>query len=438
MWWITDGQPVSTFSVDADGGAYSNFRRIIRSGLIPPPEAIRTEEFINYFNYDFQEPKAGEDISLQGEISSCPWATDHRLISIGIKGRTLPEIPTSNLVLLIDVSGSMSSPDKLPLLKDALVLLVEQFRPEDRIALVTYAGSSKVALNSTPGDQKEKILKAIEKLKTGGSTGGAKGIATAYEIAEENFIPNGNNRVVMATDGDFNVGISSQEELIDLIEEKRETGVFLTTIGTGSGNYQEGKMEQIANHGNGTYEYLDDIKQAEKLFVHEYSKLFTVAKDVKVQVKFNPEIIQAYRLIGYENRVLSEEDFENDSTDGGEIGAGQTIAALYEVVPQIDIASKQAPSFSVQFRYKKPSQNRSRALSLEIEDGGMDFGQASENHRWAAAVASFALVARGSSHKGTANFPMVINWMEQALEFDPHNYRSGALELAREASRMYD
>ncbi|MEM9985154.1 MAG: von Willebrand factor type A domain-containing protein, partial [Bacteroidota bacterium] len=350
----TDEQPVSTFSVDADGGAYSNFRRIIRSGLLPPPAAIRTEEFINYFTYDIQEPEMGEDISLRGEISSCPWATDHRLISIGIKGRSLAEIPASNLVLLIDVSGSMSSSDKLPLLKDALALLVDQFRPEDRIALVTYAGSSKVKLKSTPGDQKETILKAIRRLETGGGTGGAKGITTAYEIAEENFIPNGNNRVIMATDGDFNVGISSQEELLELIEEKRESGIFLTTIGTGSGNYQEGKMEQIANHGNGTYEYLDDLEQAEKLFVHEYAKLFTVAKDVKVQVSFNPEIIQAYRLIGYENRVLSEEDFENDSTDGGEIGAGQTIAALYEIVPQIDIASKQEPSFSIQFRYKKP------------------------------------------------------------------------------------
>ncbi len=434
----TSQEPISTFSVDADGGAYSNVRRIIRSGLTPPDDAIRTEEFINYFMYDYPEPVAGEDIGLSGEVSSCPWTPDNRLIRIGLKGRSLEEIPPSNLVLLVDVSGSMRSDDKLPLLKDALELLVEQFRPEDRIAIVTYSGSSEVLLESTPGSDKNKILRKIRKLRAGGSTAGAQGILTAYEIAQENFIQDGNNRVIMATDGDFNVGVSTQEDLLDLIEEQRESGVFLTTIGTGSGNYQEGKMEQIANHGNGTYEYLDDMEQAEKLFVHEYSKLFTVAKDVKVQVEFNPSMVQAYRLIGYENRLLDTEDFENDSTDAGEIGAGQTITALYEIIPAVGAATKNEPSFEIQFRYKQPDEDQSQLLTLEVLDEGVDFAQASENHRWAIAVAGYALVMRDSPYKGTANYASVINWMEAATSFDPYGYREAAIELVQESEFLFD
>jgi Ca-activated chloride channel homolog len=341
-------------------------------------------------------------------------------------------------VLLIDVSGSMRAEDKLPLLQQALTLLVEQLRPIDRIALVTYSGQSEVVLPSTSGGDKVEILAAIQELEAGGGTAGEAGIHTAYQIAEDHFIPNGNNRVIMATDGDFNLGVASQDELIALIEEKRDSGVLLTTIGTGSGNYQEGKMEQLANHGNGTYEYLDDLTQARKLFVQEYSKLFTVAIDVKVQVIFNPTLIQAYRLIGYENRTLDQAEFERDSTDAGEIGAGQTITALYEVVPQVDASTKDTPSFTVQFRYKKKPQSPSRRLSLAVVDQGLAFEAASEDHRWASAMASAALVLRASTHRGTATFATVLSWMEAATEHDPYGYREEAIKLMRKAQELYN
>ncbi len=434
----TEDHPTSSFAVDADGGAYSNVRRLIRDGIRPPAAAIRSEEFINYFPMDHPDPAPGEDIGLSGEVSACPWAMEHRLVRIGLKGRPLDTLPASNLVLLIDVSGSMRAEDKLPLLQQALTLLVEQLRPIDRIALVTYSGQSEVVLPSTSGGDKVEILAAIQELEAGGGTAGEAGIHTAYQIAEDHFIPNGNNRVIMATDGDFNLGVASQDELIALIEEKRDSGVLLTTIGTGSGNYQEGKMEQLANHGNGTYEYLDDLTQARKLFVQEYSKLFTVAIDVKVQVIFNPTLIQAYRLIGYENRTLDQAEFERDSTDAGEIGAGQTITALYEVVPQVDASTKDTPSFTVQFRYKKKPQSPSRRLSLAVVDQGLAFEAASEDHRWASAMASAALVLRASTHRGTATFATVLSWMEAATEHDPYGYREEAIKLMRKAQELYN
>ena len=328
-------EPVSTFSIDADGASYSNMRRFIRGNQLPPRHAVRVEEFINYFNFDYDDSSGGHPISLNGEVSSCPWEQGNKLIRIGIKGQTIPEnmLPPSNIVLLLDVSGSMRNSFKLPLVQEALNLYVDEIDAEDRLAIVTYAGNAGVALPSTPGDEKTTIKAAINSLSAGGSTAGAEGIITAYEIALENFIEGGNNRIILATDGDFNVGPSSQEALISLIEEKRELGVFLTVIGVGSGNLQDGKMEQLADNGNGTYEYMDDIEQGRKIFIHEFSKFYTVAKDVKVQVDFNPHLVHSYRLIGYENRILNEEDFEDDTKDAGEIGASQSITALYEIKP---------------------------------------------------------------------------------------------------------
>lgn len=432
----TVDEPTSTFSIDADGGAYTNVRRLLNEGQKPDPNAIRTEEFINYFPFDYADPTDGEAIALNGEVSGCPWTPDNRLIRIGIKGKSFDQIPTTNFVLLIDVSGSMG--DDMDLIRESLLILTESFRDDDRIAIVTYAGSDKVHLESTPGSNASKIKRKINNLRSGGSTNGADGIITAYEIAQEHFIQGGNNRIILITDGDFNVGPSSQEDLIELIEEKRKTGVFLTTIGTGSGNYQEGKMEQLANHGNGTYEYLDNIEQAEKLFVHEFSKLYTVAKDVKVQVTFNPEMVTSYRLIGYENRVLDNQDFTNDSTDAGELGAGQTVTALYEIVPTTAAASKSDPSFTIDFRYKMPDEDQSRPLSLDVVDEGKTFEAASENMRFAGSVVSMALLMRDSEYKGNTSFDQIKGWMTKANTYDPYGYRAGALEFLELARPFYE
>jgi len=432
----TADQPISTFSVDADGGAFSNVRRILNEGRKPESDAIRIEEFINYFPFDYPNPNTGEAIALNGEVSACPWNTAHKLVRIGIKGKSFEVNPHSNFVLLVDVSGSMEN--EMPLVREALTLLAESFEADDRIAIVTYSGKVKVALESTPGDDQNKILKAIDKLKAGGSTAGGAAIEMAYDIAVENLIEEGNNRVIMITDGDFNVGISSQEDLIALIESRRDQGVFLTTVGTGSGNYQEGKMEQLANNGNGTFEYLDNIEQAEKIFVHERSKLFTVAKDVKVQVEFNPNLVESYRLIGYENRLLENSDFQNDSTDAGEIGAGQTVTALYEIVPATGSSNVNDPSFTIDFRYKFPDEDVSRPLSLEIVDEGNVFAQASENMRWAAAISALGLLMRDSQYKGDANWAEVREWMQDARSFDPHGFRNGGIEFLDLARPFYE
>jgi len=327
-------QPVSTFSIDADGGSYTNMRRFLHLGQAPPDASVRIEEYINYFTFDYQEPTSGENVSLESEVSSCPWNTEHYLIRVGMKGMSIPEdeLPNSNYVFLIDVSGSMNSPDKLGMLKVGFKSMVDNLRDQDRVAIVTYAGDVGLLLESTYGDHKEAIKSAIDQLGAGGSTAGAAGITTAYDIAEENFIVEGNNRVILGTDGDFNVGISSTDELIELIEEKRESGIYLTVLGVGGGNLNDHMMEQIANKGNGNYEYIDNAKQIKKVFTNELAKFYTVAKDAKIQITFDSTMVDSYRLIGYENRALNEEDFENDSTDAGEIGSSQTITALYEQV----------------------------------------------------------------------------------------------------------
>jgi len=432
--------PVSTFSVDADGGSYSNVRRFITDQMIPPAAAIRTEEFINYFPLDYANPTGDTPIAINGEISSCPWNSENQLIRIGIKGKSVDraDFPTGNLVLLVDVSGSMSNPDKLPLLQESLRLFVEEMRPEDKIALVTYAGSAGVALDATAGTEKAKIIQAIASLSSGGSTAGAQGIITAYEIAEQNFVEGGNNRVILASDGDFNVGPSSQEELIELIESKRDSGIFLTVLGMGTGNFNDAAMEQIANHGNGNYEYIDRLEQGKKVFIYEYGKFLTIAKDVKIQVDFNQETVEAYRLIGYENRLLEEEDFTDDTKDAAEIGAGQTITALYEIIPaqKNSPVLRQEPIFTIDFRYKNADENESEPLQLAIFDKGNTFSQASENLRFAASTAGFAMLLRDSKYKGTLDYQQLLGWSRQAISFDPHGFRQEFITLVQQASTL--
>ncbi|MEN8230961.1 MAG: von Willebrand factor type A domain-containing protein, partial [Bacteroidota bacterium] len=328
--------PLSTFSIDVDKASYSNVRRFLNMGQLPPMDAVRIEEMINYFNYDYPEPKGKHPFSVYTEISQCPWNESHQLLHVGLKGKSIDksELPASNLVFLLDVSGSMSAANKLPLLKQAFRMLVNELRPEDRVAIVVYAGAAGLVLESTPGTKKEQILAALDQLQSGGSTAGGAGLKLAYKVAQENFIEDGNNRIILATDGDFNVGSSSNAEMERLIEQKREHGVFMTVLGFGMGNYKDDKMEIIADKGNGNYAYIDNIQEARKVFITEFGgTLFTIAKDVKFQIEFNPARVKGYRLVGYENRLLNDEDFNDDKKDAGEMGAGHTVTALYEVIP---------------------------------------------------------------------------------------------------------
>lgn len=425
----TSEQPISTFAVDADGGSYTNMRRYLYLGQTPPKASVRIEEYINYFTFDYAEPTDGENVSLESEIATCPWNTEHHLLRLGMKGKTIPtaELPNSNYVFLIDVSGSMDSPDKLGILKTGFKALVDNLRDQDRMAIVTYAGQAAVLLESTYGDEKNKIKAAIDKLGAGGSTAGAAGINTAYEIAEQYFIANGNNRVILGTDGDFNVGPASTDELVELIEQKRESGVYLTVLGVGSGNLNDNMMEQIANKGNGNYEYIDNASQIQKVFTHEIAKFYTVAKDAKIQVTFNPNRIESYRLIGYENRQLSNEDFENDSTDAGEIGASQTITAIYEVVLKPESTTENYAQFDL--RYKKPNETQSRLLTHTITNAPIAIASSSENMRFATSIAGFGLLMKQSDYKGTLNKQMVLNLGQTAHNFDPNGYRAEFIQL---------
>jgi Ca-activated chloride channel homolog len=429
--------PVSTFSIDADGGSYANIRRFINEGHLPPKAAVRTEELINYFALDYPVV-SGHPIGVNGEVSDCPWKPEHKLIRIGIKGETIPkeQLPPSNLVLLIDVSGSMSDPDKLELLKKGFKMMVDNLAATDRVAIVTYAGSAGVPLTSTLGNEKEKIKAAIDRLGSGGSTAGAQGIITAYQIAQENFIKDGNNRVILGTDGDFNVGPSSQEELVSLIETKRDAGVYLTVIGVGRGNLNDGMMEQVADHGNGHYEYIDDLAQAQKVFVDEFYKFYPAAKDVKVQVKFNTLLVEAYRLIGYENRLLQEKDFEDDKKDAGEISLGQNVTALYEIKPASAQLLRTAPTFTIEFRYKRPNEDVSHPLSLNIFDEGHSFTEASDQMRFTASVAGFGMLLRGSAFKGSTTYANILDWTSGTLSFDPQQRRAEFRNIVKKASQL--
>ena len=425
--------PTSTFSVDADGASYSNLRRFIfDDNIAPPPAAIRIEEMMNYFDLDYQYIENEHPISIEGEITSCPWNDNNKLIRIGIEGEPLGETPSSNYVFLIDVSGSMSSEDKLELLKSGFISVLDEMKQDDRIAIVTYAGSAGVVLNSTPVSEKEAIISAISRLGSGGSTAGAEGIITAYEIAEENFIEDGNNRIIIGTDGDFNVGPSSTDELVSLIEEKRESGIYLTVIGVGRGNLNDNGLEQIANNGNGTYEYVDGIPQLKKVFIYDFNKFFTVAKDVKVQVTFNPVNVASYRLIGYENRVLNNEDFEDDDEDAGEIGADQNITALYEIVP-IDRELANADIGQLMLRYKEPNAKRSQLLEHQMNCDILEWEKQSNNFRWSAAIAAYAMRLRNSPHRGATDYTLIKELAESAIGDDPYGYRTAFLHLLQQS-----
>jgi Ca-activated chloride channel homolog len=450
--------PLSTFSIDVDTASFSNMRRFINDGQRPPVDAIRIEELINYFSYDYPEPKADEPFSVSAEVAACPWNSEHKLVHIGLQGKAVAhkDLPPRNLVFLIDVSGSMHDPRKLPLLKAAFRLLAEQLDGRDRVSMVVYAGASGLVLEPTSGAENETILAAFDKLSAGGSTNGGAGIRLAYNVARQNFIKGGINRVILATDGDFNVGTTSHSELVRLIEKERESGVFLTVLGFGTGNYKDSTMEKLADKGNGNYAYIDTIHEARKVLVTQAgSTLVTIAKDVKIQVEFNPTKVSAYRLIGYENRLLRAEDFNDDTKDAGEIGAGHTVTALYEVVPagvavttsKVDALKYQATRnlteaaqtselLTLKLRYKDPDQNTSKLIGGSIEDRGDQLEDASDSYRFSAAVAAFGMLLRDSKYKGAASFAMVDDLAKGALGKDPHGYRKEFLGLITKAKKI--
>jgi Ca-activated chloride channel family protein len=447
--------PRSTFSVDVDTASYSIVRRYLNGGQRPPKDAVRIEELINYFSYDYAPPDDGRPFAVHMDAASCPWKADHRLVRIGIKGREIArgQRPPSNLVFLLDVSGSMAEPDKLPLVQAAMRLLVEELRPTDHVAIVVYAGSEGLALPSTPASEKSTILAAVESLSPGGTTHGSAGIRLAYETAVENFIPGGVNRVILATDGDFNVGVTNQGDLVRLIEEKAKTGVFLTTLGFGMGNLKDSTLEKLADHGNGNYAYIDGLTEARKVLVEQIGgTLVTIAKDVKLQIEFNPRQVQAFRLIGYENRVLAHQDFNDDKKDAGEIGAGHTVTALYEVVPPgvpltvpgVDplkyqpaarpgAGSDSGELVTVKLRYKEPDGVRSALIEVPFTDDGQTFADASPDFRFASAVAAFGMVLRESPHKGGATLTNVRQWARSGLGEDRSGLRPEFLELVDRA-----
>jgi Ca-activated chloride channel family protein len=443
--------PLSTFSIDVDTASYSNVRRFIDNSQLPPQDAVRIEEFINYFNYDYPPPQDEHPFSISTELSECPWNTAHQLVHIGLQGRKVPkeQLPDSNLVFLLDVSGSMNEPTKLPLVKQGFKLLVEQLYEKDRIAIVVYAGAAGLVLPPTPGDNKAVILQAIDMLEAGGSTAGGEGIELAYQMAKENFIEGGNNRVILATDGDFNVGPSSDAELVRLIEEKRDEGIFLTILGFGTGNYKDSKMEQLADKGNGNYAYLDNIREAKKVLVSELAgTLLTIAKDVKIQIEFNPAKVKAYRLIGYENRMLAKEDFADDTKDAGELGAGHTVTALYELIPvDADEATRPTPELkyqetdlsaeaeqtnelmTVKLRYKRPDEDESILMVQPVLDESISLEQSSDNFKFSAAVAEFGLLLRDSQFKGDATYGQVLELAKAAKGQDEAGYRAEFIRL---------
>jgi Ca-activated chloride channel family protein len=448
--------PLSTFSIDVDRASYSNVRRfIMQQGALPPKDAVRIEELVNYFPYDYAEPAGDAPVAILAEIAAAPWKPTHRLVRIGLQAKRMHAegLAPSNFVFLIDVSGSMMPPNKLPLLKAAFRLLVNELRPQDRVAIVVYAGSAGLVLPSTPGDRKAKILEAIDQLEAGSSTAGGEGLRRAYDEAVANFVRGGNNRVILATDGDFNVGVSSDAEMVRLVEEKRQTGVFLTVLGFGEGNLQAAKMEKLADHGNGNFAYIDNLLEARKVLVHEMGgTLYTVAKDVKIQVEFNPARVRAYRLIGYENRLLADEDFADDRKDAGEIGSGHSVTALYEVIPvgvETDVTVRMPDSLRyqatpgsstraagpelmfVKLRYKQPDGDRSRELTHAVVDGAS--GSPSADFRFQGAVAEFGLLLRASEHRGQAGIGHVIASAREALGSDPQGYRAEFVRLAQAA-----
>ena len=453
-------QPLSTFSIDVDAASYSNMRRMINNGQLPQKDAIRIEEMINYFHYDYPNPVGEHPFSITTEVSQAPWNTKHQLVHIGLQGKMLDydNLQPTNLVFLIDVSGSMSDRNKLPLLKSSMKLLVNELGDHDRVAIVVYAGAAGLVLPSTPASEKEKIMAAFDRLQAGGSTAGGAGIKLAYDVALKNLIKNGNNRVVLATDGDFNVGASSTSDMVRLIEEKRDEGIFLTITGFGMGNYKDGRMEQISNAGNGNYFYIDNIKEAQKVFVTEMrATLFTIAKDVKIQVEFNPDKVQAYRLIGYENRMLEAEDFNDDKKDAGELGAGHTVTALYEIIPvgvassfikDVDPLKYQKTKhtsvsnsnelLTVKFRYKKPDGDKSKLITKVLMDNKIALNNTSDNFRFSASVAELGMLLRNSKFKSRSSYENVLNLAAGAKGKDKEGYRMEFIQLAEACKMLTD
>ncbi len=452
--------PLSTFSIDVDAASYSNMRRFINNGSLPPKDAVRIEEMINYFDYNYQQPKGQNPVNIITEIGTAPWNNQHRLVHIGLKAKNIAteKLPPSNLVFLIDVSGSMISYNKLPLLVSSLRLLTDNLRDQDKVAIVVYAGSSGLVLPSTSGDNKQAIKEALNKLSAGGSTAGGAGIKLAYKVATENFIKGGNNRIILATDGDFNVGANSDGDMQTLIEEKRKSGVFLTVLGFGMGNYKDSKMEILANKGNGNYAYIDDINEARKVLINEFGgTLFTVAKDVKLQIEFNPAKVQAYRLIGYENRLLNNEDFNDDQKDAGEMGAGHTVTALYEIIPvgvestfvkSIDALKYQKTKkntsssntnelLTVKMRYKQPDGDKSKLLEQGVVDNYQDkLNKTSDNFRFSASVAMFGMLLRQSEFVQESSFEQTIALAEGAKGPDKEGYRAEYVKIAKSAQLL--
>ncbi|MBS1774372.1 MAG: von Willebrand factor type A domain-containing protein [Bacteroidetes bacterium] len=455
--------PLSTMGVDVDRASYSNVRRFINAGQTPPADAVRIEEMVNYFDYNYPQPKDDKPIAIVTELTTCPWNAKHKLLHIGMQAVTVStaNLPPSNLVFLVDVSGSMDEPNKLPLVKQALMMLINQLREEDKVSIVVYAGNAGLVLESTPGNQKNKIRAAIDRLEAGGSTAGGAGIKLAYKIAVDNFVHGGNNRVILATDGDFNVGVSGDNELEELIVKERAKGVYLTCLGYGMGNYKDSKMEVLADKGNGNYSYIDNADEAEKTLVKEFGgTLFTVAKDVKSQIEFNPAKVQAYRLVGYENRLLNTEDFEDDKKDAGDMGSGHTVTILYEIIPtgiesdevrHTPYLKYQNGSYptaldykninngnevaTIKFRYKKPNGSVSKEMVHVIGDDTKDINSASENTRFASSVAMFGMLLKNSQYKGNCNYEKVLQLANKSRSFDKDGYRAEFISLVKKVKK---
>ncbi|WP_432408792.1 vWA domain-containing protein [Wukongibacter sp. M2B1] len=445
--------PLSTFSIDVDTASYSNVRRFLMDGKMPPEDSVRIEEMINYFTYDYSKPKNNEPFTMINEVSKCPWNDEHNLVMVALKGREIDseEIPRSNLVFLIDVSGSMDNQDKLPLLKSSFKMLVNQLDENDKISIVVYAGAAGVVLDSSDGGNKDKIIDAIENLRAGGSTAGGEGINLAYKIAKKNFIQGGNNRIILATDGDFNVGPSSDGALTRLIENNRNDGIFLSVLGFGTGNLKDSKAELLADKGNGNYSYIDSILEAKKVLVDEMgSTLFTIAKDVKFQIEFNPSKVKAYRLVGYENRLLNNEDFNNDKKDAGEIGSGHTITVFYELIPfgsdeeiqGVDELKYQNPRLKdsndlihIKLRYKEPQGEESKLVELPVSES-MISKVPSRDFSFASSVAEFGMLLRDSEFKGNSSYEHAIELAEKNKGEDADGYRTEFIKMVKLAKEL--
>jgi Ca-activated chloride channel homolog len=452
---------LSTFGVDVDTASYSIVRKYLTSGQLPPADAVRLEEMVNYFPYADKPPEGADPFAVTVEMAECPWQPKHRLVRLGLKAKPIAneKLPPSNLVFLIDVSGSMFSPERLPLVKASLKLLVAQLRENDRVSLVAYAGNSGLVLDSTSGAQKDRIVEALDRLEAGGSTNGSQGIQQAYDVAEAHFIKNGTNRVILCTDGDWNVGTTNTEALVKLIEQKRETGVFLSVFGFGFGNLRDEMLVKLSGKGNGNYAYIDTLREGHKVFVEQLGgTLVTVAKDVKIQVEFNPAVIQSYRLLGYEKRLLAAKDFHDDTVDSGEMGAGHVVTALYELVPvgvpdpvvgKVDPlryqkepepkpakSDKNGEAFLLKMRHKKPDGDTSTLREMPIKNETKEYAKASDDFQFAAAVASFAMLLKDSQYKASSNYGLVLELAQAATAHDPGGYRAEFIDLVKKAKML--